>query len=88
MTRRLPLTATLAALVVTASPGAAFAQYYGNQVLGNPGASTPTPQRAGPPPSTWEPVAPVPPATRQQNPYPSCVTAPCNAPPIIRRPTS
>lgn len=88
MTFRLPLTAALATLMIGIGASAACAQYYGNSTLRNPGAATPTPKRAGAPPATWEPVAPSTPAARQQNPFPSCVTAPCNAQPIIRRPPS
>ncbi len=86
MENRLPVTATLIALVLSIGAGGAYAQYSGNPGLRNPGANTPMPKRAGPPPQTWEPAPQPPPAARQLNPNPSCVTLPCNAPPVIQKP--
>ncbi|WP_428030395.1 hypothetical protein [Ancylobacter sp.] len=74
------------ALGLALAPGAAFAQYSGNPALANPGATTPIPKRAGPPPATYQPAPQPPPVTRENNPFPSCVTAPCNAPPVIQTP--
>lgn len=82
------LPSVLVALVLAAFPGVAQAQYPGNPALRNPGATTPAPRRAGPPPATYEPAPQPPPAIRQDNPFPSCVTAPCNAPPVIQTPRS
>lgn len=69
-----------------AGPQAAFAQYTENPVLRRPAAATPIPKRAPPPPQTWSPVPPPPPAIRHDIPWPSCLQAPCNGPPIISRP--
>ncbi|TCK29120.1 hypothetical protein EV667_3140 [Ancylobacter aquaticus] len=85
MENRLPLTALLVALTLSASVGVVSAQYSGNPALRNPGATTPIPKRADPPPQTWEPAPQPPPVVRENNPNPSCITLPCNAPPIIRR---
>ena len=88
MKNRLPLTVVLVALALPASAVVASAQYSGNPGLRNPGATTPVPKQAGKPPQTWEPAAQPTPASRQLNPKPSCVTLPCNAAPVIRKPAS
>lgn len=85
MDNRLPVTAILVALGLSASAGVSAAQYSGNPGLRNPGATTPTPKQAGKPPQKWQPAPQPPPAVRQNNPNPSCVTLPCNAPPVILR---
>lgn len=54
----------------------------GNPVLRDPGAYTPAPRRAGPPPATWSPGVVVPPAMRPNTP--GCITTPCNTLPIVR----
>lgn len=79
------LVPALVAVFLAGQAGVALAQYVPNSVLRNPGASTPSPRRAGPPPATYEPAPPVAPAVRQMNPMPSCVTPPCPAPPVLKR---
>jgi len=89
MTRRaanIALALFAGSLLVVAGAGHAFAQYTGNRILRQPAVSTPQPRQAPPPPRIWTPAPALPPAVRQNNPLPQCVTAPCPAPPIIRRP--
>lgn len=85
MNNRIPVTAILTALALCAGASVVSAQYSGNPGLRNPGATTPTPKQAGKPPKTYQPAPQPPPAVRQNNPNPSCITLPCNAPPIILR---
>ncbi|WP_371347183.1 hypothetical protein [Ancylobacter sp. IITR112] len=88
MDNRISVTALFAALALTLSAGGAAAQYSGNPALRNPGATTPQPKQAGKPPQTWQPAPQPTPAARQLNPFPSCVTSPCNAPTVIQTPRS
>ena len=53
----------------------------GNPVLRDPGAYTPMPRRAGPPPSTWRPGLVLPPASALNSP--GCIGANCAAQQVI-----